>query len=639
MLTSVNELCNIKVKRQDGYIVEEKSMKIEDLSKLKEKVENLHVNEKKQRDLYLKDLSTGKIQGPLTGYPSIDKTWLKYVDLEKQQQERQPKTVYQEIRDNNINNANKVAIEFFGKKIKYKKLFKKVDEFAKAFIAQGIKKGDFVTMCCAGIPEMVYSFYALSKIGATVNFMAPFFDHNQMAERIKDCDSKLMIVMDTFYKLIKPAIEKIPIQKIVVIPTLNSSALKYLKKQEKVEGTNIIKLNEFLQSGKTIDVIEEAKYVPEMPLALVYSSGSTGASKAILLSNDSFQNSIHSYEACGIDLSDKQKFYQIIPPWFSTGLSTSIHLPLANGVIVFMDPRFDRKVFVKNIIKHKINTTVAPTSMYEGFLDKGILKNGDLSHLSNPFQGGEALKKETKEAVEAIFKQHGSKSALKIGYGQCECGAGIATQTDDFYRSDGSVGIPIPGVVCAIMDNQKNELQYNKRGEILVCTKSGMVEYYKNEKATSEYFYEDKFGVKWSCTGDIGYIDEEGNLFVQGRKSDYSIVNGKQIYNFDIESIILLDEAIKNVDVLSKNGNGNEYVVHLILTDDFIEKLNTNPELLKLKVMLLQKKIFEQFEDTDYIPTIFKVRKEFPIAKSGKRDLGMMENETEGFECYEKQIV
>lgn len=616
-------------------------MKKEDLIELKKKISNLSDEEKELRDKYLQQMSNGEILGPTVGYSSIDKTWLKYIDLDKHYQNREKKTIYQEIRDNNRLNLNNTAIEFFLSKIKYKKLFKKIDEYAKSFVANGIKEGDFVTICCAGIPEMIYSFYALAKIGAVANFMSPFFDKNQMRDRIKDCNSHLLLVMDSFYEIIKPAIEESTIKKTVILPTLNSSVLKYLKPSKKIKEESVISLNKFIEEGYNIKSVSEVAYKPDMPLALVYSSGSTGASKAIMLSNDSFQNSIHSYEACGIDLDGSQKFYQIIPPWFSTGSSTSIHLPLSNGAVVFMDPRFDRKIFVKNVVKNKINATVAPTSMYEGFLDRDLIKNGDLSHFTNPFQGGEALKKETKEGIEDVFKEHGSSSALKIGYGQCECGAGIATQTDDFYRSDGSVGIPIPGVICAIFDDEKNELTYGNRGEILVSTKSGMVEYFNNPEASNDYFYIDEAGVKWNCTGDIGYMDNEGNLFVQGRKSDFTIVNGEKIFNFDVENVIMSDHDVKNVDILSVNGNGEEFVCHIIFDDEFILKNQNNESVLYDKILEIQEKLFDCFENINYVPTSFKIRKEFPFAKSGKRDIFAMKNETDGFINipYEKRDI
>lgn len=601
------------------------------LNELKNHLKDLNAFEKQALDYYLKDFATGKVQGPPVGYPSIDKPWLKYVDLDNLYKYRESKTIYQEIYDNNRDNLENAAIEFYGSKIKYKKLFKSIDELAKAFVANGVKKGDFVTISCAGIPETTYAFYALSKIGACANSMSPFFDKEGMMDRINDCNSKILLVMDQFYPSVKEKVKGSTIEKIVVVPTLNSSMLRYAKPSTIELEANAITYNQFVKEGKKIKKVDAVPYEPLMPVAMVYSSGSTGSSKAILLSNDSFQNSIHSYEACNMDLSRNQKDYQIIPPWFSTGASTAMHLPLANGATIFMDPRFDREVFVSNVINHKINVVVATTSLYSGFLEPDLVKNADLSHFTNPFQGGEPLKKEMKEAIEKVFKEHGSKSALKIGYGQCECGAGIATQTDDFYRSDGSVGIPIPGAVCAIFDEDRNELMYDERGEIYVKTNSGMIEYYNKPLETSKFFYTDPYENKWSCTGDIGKIDREGNLFVYGRAGDFSIVNGQKVYNFDVENVIMSDPDIKDVDVISKNGNGDSLVAHVIFNDNFKRLLNKHPEVIYMKLADIQQMVYDEYMDENYVPITFKVRDSFPLALFGKRNIEGLKEETDDF--------
>ena len=608
----------------------------EELIELKNHLKDLSFEETKELDYYLKDLATGKIEGPPVGYPSIDKPWLKYVNLDVLYKPRTKKTIYQEIYDNNRDNLNGIAIEFYGAKIKYKKLFEEIDDLARALVADGVKKGDMVTISCAGIPETTYTFYALSKIGACANSMSPFFDKEGMTERINECNSKILLVMDSFYPSVKEKVKDSTIEKIVVVPTLNSSPLRYVKPLKMDLDDNALLYNKFIKDGKIISQVKVAEYEPDMPVAMVYSSGSTGSSKAILLSNDSFQNSIHSYEACNMDLSRSQKDYQVIPPWFSTGASTAMHLPLANGATVFMDPRFDRKVFVENVIKYKINVCVATTSLYSGFLDPELVKDADLSHFINPFQGGEPLKKEMKEALEKVFHDHGSPSALKIGYGQCECGAGIATQTDDFYRSDGSVGIPIPGVVCAIFDEYRNELMYNERGEIYVKTSSGMVGYYNKPEETNKYFYTDQFGNRWNCTGDIGKIDEEGNLFVYGRAEDYSLVNGEKVYNFDVENVIAEDPDIQDVDIMPTNGNGDTLVTHIIFNDEFKKKIASNSELLYEKLSDIEQKVYDEFRNENYVPTVFKIRDEFPHALFGKRDLAGLKKETEGFIKYKE---
>ena len=162
------------------------------------KISNFDVNEEKLRDIYLQKLLLGELQGPLTGKASIDKPWLKhYVELPDYKQN--DKTVYQELIEQNKNRENRLALEYFGTKVSFGELFKKIDATAKSYYANGVREGDFVTICAAGVPETVYSFYALSKIGAVSNMIAPHFDHEQLVKRIEDCNSDVLVVMDTFY--------------------------------------------------------------------------------------------------------------------------------------------------------------------------------------------------------------------------------------------------------------------------------------------------------------------------------------------------------------------------------------------------------------------------------------------------------
>lgn len=575
-----------------------------------------------------------------SGYPTIDKPW--YVNYNKNELEKeiQKRTVFQEVYDNNIKFQKDLALEFFGSKINYSTFFKNIEMTAKAFKEYGIKKGDFVTICAAGIPETVYSFYALSKIGAVANMIAPHFEKKDLIARISDCESDTLIIMDEFYPELKEAIKGSRIKNIIILPTLNSSMLRFITKTYKIDSfSNELYWNQFIKDGRKQKETETISYEKDLPLTMVYSSGTTGASKGILLSNDSFQNSIQSYPASGVDISRGQKFYQIIPPWYSTGLSTSIHLPLSYGTSVFMDPRFERDIFVKNIIKAKPNYCVAPTSMYEGFLDEKLVGNKNLSFFNYPFEGGEPLSNEVASKIEKVFKEHGSNAQLRVAYGQCECGAAITTQTQKAENTRGSVGIPLPGVTIGIFDEQFNELKYYERGQILANTPCSMLGYYKNEEATKEYFHIDKNGIKWNCTGDIGYIDEKGNLFVQGRASDYSIIDNEKIYNFDIENILMELDEIKMCDVLEFDNNGTkELAAHIIFTDRVQKEIEENPEYLEEKLFEIKQYIYERTNNEKMVPHRFKIRKSFPYAKSGKRDVSKIKEEKDGFILIEKGI-
>ncbi len=574
----------------------------------------------------------------LSGYPSIDKPWVVNYNQKEIGKEIPKRTVFEEVYNNNIAFPRDLALEFFGSKIDYKTFFKNIEATAKAFQEYGIKKGNFVTICAAGIPETVYSFYALSKLGAVANMIAPHFEKKDLIARISDCESDVLIIMDEFYPDLKDAIKNSRIKNIIILPTLNSSLLGLVSKSYKLDKhSNELYWNQFIKDGKNREESYTTPYEKDLPLTMVYSSGTTGASKGILLSNDSFQNSIQSYPASGVDISRGQKFYQIIPPWYSTGLSTSIHLPLSYGTSVFMDPRFERDVFVRNIVKVKPNYCVAPTSMYEGFLDEKLVKNKDLSFFNYPFEGGEPLSDEVATKIENVFKSHGSNASLRVAYGQCECGAAITTQTQMAENTRGSVGIPLPGITIGIFDDEFNELPYYERGQILANTPCSMLGYYKNEKATEEYFHIDKNGTKWNCTGDIGYIDEKGNLFVQGRASDYSIINGEKIYNFDIENILMELDSIKICDVLEYDNDGTkELSVHIIFNEEYQKMVEENEDLLKAQLCDIQKYIYDKTNNENMVPCRFKIRNSFPYAKSGKRDVEKMKQEKDGFIVIDK---
>ena len=603
-------------------------MNIEDLRIYKQKIYSLDNLQQKQRDLYLRKISNGEVMGPMVGYPTIDKPWLKYMSEENVVKDVPVKNVYQEIYDNNKEYPNQLALMYFGAKVTYGQLFEGIDKATKALVANGIKKGDYITIYAVATPEIIYLFYAIARLGAVAFFLDPFVK-KMVKERIEFCQSKLAIVMDTFYPSVHEMLEESAIEKMVILPALNSSPLRYIKKTIKADKSkNEIMWNKFIREGKNHNLPEKIPFEHDMPLVTVNSSGSTGVPKSIVLTHDSLENSVHAYPKCDVKTNRGDLMYQVIPPFASTGISTSVHMPLSQGGTLFMDPRFERKVFVKNSLKMNPVGTVAGTTLFQGFLDPECLsKKGNLSNYSLCFQGGEKVEIKDKIAIEEVFKKYNSNSKLMNGYGQCECGAGIATQTK--HTPDNvSVGIPIPGVVIGIYDENRKEKQFDERGEILVNTPCGMKEYMDNPEATANYFYYDDCGIKWYCTGDMGVINTNGELTVAGRMSDYSIINGKKVYNFDIEDIIRSFDYIQNCDVFLDNNN--ELVAHIILKDN---KKSIDKDVA---INEMQMSILGRLFDLDFVPEKFKFRDSFPSQENcPKRDVAGMKAEQEGF-IYQK---
>ena len=566
----------------------------------------------------------------LTGYPSIDKPWEKFYERIKQTKLFLDTTPYIGLVQNNKDYSDDIAIEYFGAKIKFGELFRNIDRVAKSLEEYGIKKGDFVTICSTTTPEVIYLFYAISKIGAVANVMSPFYNSEELIARINECDSKLVIMVDKFIPKFREALSKEKDKKVVVLPLMNSSMLRFLLKGCKANKTSEINWNDFVKSGKDRKDAVVQPYEYHSPMAMVYSSGTTGASKGILLSVDSFQRLINAYGNSGFDTSRRQTVFQNIPPWHSTGLSLGINFPLSFGVKVCTDPRFDHDVFIKSVLKYKPEYILTNTSMYQGFTfakSSKRLKGRSLSFLKYPVEGGEPLTEKDIENIESVFKAHGSSARLLNGYGECECGATVTTDITSKKFSNDASGIPLPEITTiGIFNDDHIELKYGERGNILVKTQIGMLEYYKNPKATRDFFYDTPDGERWCKTGDIGYMNEDGSLVVLGRKSDMSVIDGVEIFNFDIERAILKSDKVKLCEIQTHPNNDNKLVAHIVWENDVKEFLKAQPDKTEEYLRELQNVALKELSVEMVIPEFFCIWELFPSAHSGKRDISLIKN-------------
>ena len=570
-----------------------------------------------------------------TGYASIDKPWEQFYENVERCNFFINTTPYQGLVLSNEAYPKEIAIEYFGAKITFGQLIKNIDATAKSMKVYGVKKGDYVTICSTTTPEVIYSFYAISKIGAVANVISPFYTTEELLARIDECQSKLVIMVDKFLPKFEDILNADDQKKVVVLPMMNSSPIRFLFPRCRSNNVkNEVSWNKFIKDGEGCGLIPIDSYKVQKPQAMVYSSGTTGASKGIVLSVDSFQKLINAYGNSGFDTTRKQKVYQNIPPWHSTGLSLGINFPLSVGVCVCIDPRFEHDVFVKNVLRFRPEYILTNTSMYQGFTyerSKKILRGKSLDFLKYPFEGGEPLTEKDIENIEAVFRNHGSNARLLNGYGECECGATVTTDITEHKFSNAASGLPLPDITTvAIFDDNNNELKYGQRGNILVKTEIGMIEYFNNPGATREFFYIDPNGGRWSRTGDIGYMNEDGSLVVLGRKSDYSVINGNKIYHFDIERAILSSDKVKLCEVQGHPNDGTRLVAHIVWENEIHSMLTQYPERQKELLVEIQKIVLRIMKAPEAVPCHFCVRDSFPSAHSGKRDIQYIKNNIDG---------
>lgn len=219
-------------------------------------------------------------------------------------------------------------------------MFEQIEKCKNAMINYGVKQGDKVTLLMTSTPELVYVVLALCRIGATADLISPLFSEKQIIDRVNETDADIMFVLDSLYEKISDATDKMCIKKYVIVEVTNGMSgvtkiMTSMKLAKHIVYTpQIIKWKEFMlgqQSG-----IEDCPYIPDYPCIMVYSSGSTGASKGIVLTNDGINATISHYTDTGFFHERGNTFLQMIPVWFSTGIVLSVLMPLCVGITVIL---------------------------------------------------------------------------------------------------------------------------------------------------------------------------------------------------------------------------------------------------------------------------------------------------------------
>ena len=575
-------------------------------------------------------------QKQLTGYPSKDKPWLKYYSKEILERKLPKCTVYQNIFNNNRDHLNDIAIQYYGNRITYGTLFSNVHKCAKALRAVGVKKGDFVTLCSAGAPEAIYIVLACSKIGAIANFINPLFTREQMIERINETETEWMFVLDEMFSYVADVVNDICAKKVVIIPVHESFpvGLKCLAKFRekvgrilKIDRNKYVSWKDFLKYGNRYEGKVAGKYEKDLPVVMVYSSGTTGASKGILLTNDGINATTYNKNIPSEPIKRQDSFLQMIPIWFSTGIVISVIIPLVYGVIVIPELRFSKESFVEKMIQYNPTMTLAATSLWIYAVSSKKWRNIDFSTMKYSIVGGEKLLYQDEQRINKFMKNHGCKRNIYKGYGMCELGGTVTSSSDaiNYIEKADGTGYPLYGVSVSAFDMETGEeLPYGSHGEIRVSSPARMKGYFKNPEATAEFFKTDDKGNVWGCTGDIGYVDEDGEVFILGRATDSTMTkDGRKIYLFDIENVILKESKLAACKVVDIGDDSNVLVAHIVLRDGIDESVR---DIIK-RIHTRCKKELEDFQ----IPVGYKVRDSLPVHSNGKRDVEALQKEKSGY--------
>jgi len=604
-------------------------MNKQNLNELEEKISELSKEEKKQRYLYLRQLVTGELQGPLVGIPNIDKPWLKHYDEKLMTFDLPDKSVYEFVLDANQDNMDNTALEFYGSKITYREFFKKVDETEKAFRKLGIQEGDVVSFCTPTIPETFYSFYALNKIGAIANMIDPRTNASSIKTFIENANSKMIMYIDIAYPKMAPIINEMNITNVVSMSVADSLPVPkktFYKLKDKVENSKrtkvsvnkrVINWHEFIKSGKDYTFApKELTDKLNLPSGIVYTSGTTGIPKGSVMNNKNFLSMVYQNHAANMGWDKNDILLGIMPPFIAYGLVCGFTLPLCNGMQIDIIPKFESDKFDEYIIKHRPNHIMGVPSYLDNLTKSEKLKNKDLSFIKTAIVGGDKLVVSSEERINEFLASHGSRAMVSKGYGMTEMSSNAVYTANKDSNRLGSVGIPLVENEFKIIDEYGNEIGYDEVGEVCL-TGPTLIDGYLNNPEENKKVFRIENGTRWVHTGDNAYMTQDGLVFFQDRIKRIIIrSDGHNVWPSRIEQIIEENPYVKQCCVTGVKdpnvANGEIPTAFITLEDGSLE---TAEEIIKS----INDACLSRLPERD-IALMYFIQDELPLTPVGKID-------------------
>lgn len=574
-----------------------------------------------------------KTNEKITGYPSIDKPWLKYYSEEDKKWSVKTCKISDFIYEKNKDDLDDIALLYMGKKYTYRTLFENIDKAAKAFYLMGIREGDNVAICSVTTPEIVYSIYGLNKLGVTVNLLEPRNNAERIKEYLLMSKCEYMVMLDICYPKIASIIRDTNLKKIIVVSPTGAASFVYkagyLIKSGKCKipyGNMYEKWECFIKIARNQGVVPTAIYDEKRPAVIVYTGGTTGIPKGAMLSDDAM-NHISEFARVStcIGTERQENFLMIMPPFIAYGLCCGIHGPLSMGNRLIVIPNFKPNKFTELVLKYKPNHFIGVPSFFEELAN--YQKKIDLRFVKCAIAGGDKMSIEVEKKVNSFFKINNSTTRIHKGYGMTEMSSGVVITTD-ICNKEGSVGIPLIGNNAKVIDCVTGqELTYGQQGELCISAPTIMMGYFNNEEETNKVIEVDEYEKKWVHTGDIAYIDEDGCIFIVDRMKRMIIrPDGHNVFPSVIESILATHKGVESAVVVGKLDkcglSGRWPVAYVVLKETF----KGQQESVKAELIEYMK---QKLPERDKAEEIF-FKDGLPLTPIGKVDYRKLESEADG---------
>jgi long-chain acyl-CoA synthetase len=478
------------------------------------------------------------------------KPWLKFYGPVPASIDYPRTTMYEALLQTVARRPDAVAWDFFGTLCTYRQFGEQIRQCANALASLGLKAGDRITISMPTCPQGIICFYAANKLGAVSSMIHPLSPPKEIEFYLNKSKSRFALTLDAFYRPFKEVQSRTDLQTLILarIPDYLGLGMRigfYLTKGRKIPPVPqdpMVRWWHDLMKGSYPEAPPAAMNTDDMAVIL-YSGGTTGTPKGIMLSNMNFISEGMQVAAWG-DLGADGSILSILPIFHGFGLGVCINAVFMGGGKSILIPQFTPEIVAKLIKTKKPSFVVGVPTLFEALNRNPLFQKADLSCLKGAFSGADQLPRPVKEKFEEIVRRQGGAVQLREGYGLTEAVTAIMAMPMTQYR-EGSVGVVFPDMLAKIVQQgTREEAPPGEIGEICLHGPAVMLGYLELPEETAQTLQTHPDGRVWLHTGDLATMDEDGFVYFKLRLKRMIKSSGMNVYPAQVEDVLYQHGAV-----------------------------------------------------------------------------------------------